>query len=271
MISLQISLNKASSDELWTFCIEMIRIGQRIASEHVDLDEALIPFSRKVLTERVLQIGKRLKLRDIEAARERRFVNIAVDAGTVLGKGVIHSVLTNPYAECLPVLLEVCDNNGFDKARYKELFTLLVLKCRQEHLTICSVITDGLRCQRSALEELITESEDPYICSIVPLHCMAHVTQLVFTDTIKQSLYLRTTLTQVHELATLLRTGRVVREMGEKCPNVCQTRWLYVVDILLWMCQREDKIAAYWRQKTIQPKETNSQLNGSGYSSFSCH
>ena len=71
------------------------------------------------------------------------------------------------------------------------------------------------------------------------------MTQLVFTDTIKQSTYARKILCQIHELAALLRTGRVVREMGEKCPSVCQTRWLYIVDVLLWMCQREEKITAF--------------------------
>ena len=245
VIKLHISLNKASSDNLWRFCIEMIRIGQKVAEEHVDPDQALIPFSRKVLTERVLQIGERLKLRDIEAAHELRFVNIAVDAGTVLGKSVVHALLTNPYSEEFPVILEVCDNDGFDKAKYKQLFALLLMKCLHENLTICSIITDGLRAQRSGLEELIAESEDSDVCSIIPLHCLAHVTQLVFTDTIKQSTYLRTVLAQVHELATLLRTGRVVREMGEKCPSVCQTRWLYIVDVLLWMCKREEKITAF--------------------------
>ena len=94
VIKLQISLNKASSEDLWRFCIEMIQLGRRMVSEHVNPDEALVPFSRKVLRERVLRIGERLKLRDLEVARELRFVNIAIDAGTVLGKGVVHSTIT---------------------------------------------------------------------------------------------------------------------------------------------------------------------------------
>lgn len=245
VIKLGISLNKATEQTLWNFCVEMIRIGQTVALERVDVDEAMISFSRSVLTDKVLEIGARLKLRDTEVARETNFVNIAVDAGTVLGKSVVHSVLTNPYSDRFPILLEIVDNDGFDKFKYEQLFAYLSLHCKQAHLTVCSIVTDGLRAQRSALEELIRESEDSYVRAIVPLHCLAHVTQLVFTDTVKYSSVMRSKIQETHELATLLRTSKVVRELGEKCPSVCPTRWLYIVDVLVWLYAREEKLTAF--------------------------
>ena len=72
-------------------------------------------FSRTILTEKVLEIGRRLKMRDMESAHEARFVNIAVDTGTVLGKSVVRAILTNPYSDRFPILLEISDNDGFDK------------------------------------------------------------------------------------------------------------------------------------------------------------
>ena len=111
-----------------------------MAGEYVDSDEALIPFSRKDLTERWLQIGESLKLRDIEAVHEQRLVKIVGDAGTVLGKSVVRGLLTNRYSERLLVILDVCDSDGFDRAKHKQLFALLSLKClRPEHLKICSL------------------------------------------------------------------------------------------------------------------------------------
>ena len=245
VINLGISLNKATQCDLWNFCTEMIRIGQNLANQQLELDEAMVSFSRNILTEKVLEIGRKLKLRDTEMAREMKFVNIAVDAGTVLGKGVVHSILTNPYSEHFPILLEISDNDGYDKFKYKQLFGFLTLQCKKECLTVCSICTDGLRAQRMALEELIGETEDAYVRAIVPLHCLAHVTQLVFVDLVKQSPHIKRTMQDIHELATLLRKPRVTRELGEKCPSLCQTRWLYIVDVLMWLYARKDKITAF--------------------------
>ena len=245
VIKLGISLNKASQQDLWTFCAEMIRIGQSFAAERMDVNEAMVSFSRTILTEKVLEIGRRLKMRDMESAHEARFVNIAVDAGTVLGKSVVHAILTNPYSDRFPILLEISDNDGFDKFKYKQLFGILTMQCKKEQLTVCSIITDGLPAQKGALEELISDSEDEYVRSIVPIHCLAHVTQLVFVDIVKQSPYLKCVIGEIQELVRELRKPRIVRELGEKCPDLCQTRWLYIVDVLIWIYAREDKLNVF--------------------------
>ena len=240
-----ISLNRAAKKDLIDFICAMIRIGQTMVAESVNIEEAIGHFSRRVLTEKLLALGARLKERDFETAREIRFVNVAVDAGTVLGRSVIHCLLTNPYSENFPIILEICDNDGFDKWKYKQLFGLLTSKCKHHDLIVCSIITDGLKAQRSALQELIHESEDCNVMVIVPLHCLAHVTQLVFVKSLKDSAYLRTLVREIASLATLLRKRRVTRELGEKCPAPCSTRWLYIVDILLWMFRRQEKLDTF--------------------------
>ena len=240
-----ISLNRAAKKDLIDFICAMIRIGQTMVAESVNIEEAIGHFSRRVLTEKLLALGARLKERDFETAREIRFVNVAVDAGTVLGRSVIHCLLTNPYSENFPIILEICDNDGFDKWKYKQLFGLLTSKCKHHDLIVCSIITDGLKAQRSALQELIAESENCNIGAIVSLHCLAHVTQLVFTDVMTECRHIRRLVREIENLATLLRKHRVIREIGEKCPSPCSTRWLYIVDILLWMFRRETKLNAF--------------------------
>ena len=240
-----ISVNRASQAAMHEFIHQMIELGMSFAGKHLKLDEAITDFSRRTLTEHVLRFGAEMKERDVTFACEAHFVNLVIDAGTVLGKGVIHALLNNPYHPGLPVILELIEGGGYDKWKYKQLFSLLIYKCINRGLIICSIVTDGLRAQRAALLELIKEAEDKNIQAIYPVYCCAHLTQLVFTDTAKQCPYMKGLLTQVNSLAALLRTSVVCRELGEKCPSLCPTRWLYVVDVLLWLYKRKTKINTF--------------------------
>lgn len=240
-----ISVNRASQAAMQEFIHQMLELGMSFAGKNLRLDDAITDFSRRTLTEHVLRFGAEMKERDVTFASEAHFVNLVVDAGTVLGRGVIHALLNNPYHPGLPVILELIEGGGYDKWKYKQLFSILIYKCINHGLIVCSIVTDGLRAQRAALLELVKEAEDKNIRAIYPVYCHAHLTQLVFTDAVKKCPYMKGLLTQVNSLAVLLRTSVVCRELGEKCPSLCPTRWLYVVDVLLWLYKRKTKINAF--------------------------
>ena len=126
-----ISINRASQEAMKAFIVDMINLGMRFKDKHLNVEEALGDFSRRLLTDRIMQFGSKMKERDLQTAREVRFVNVIADAGTVLGKGFIHSMLTNPYSDGFPVILDLMDNPGYDKMKYKEMFSLLILRCLQ--------------------------------------------------------------------------------------------------------------------------------------------
>ena len=107
------------------------------------------------------------------------------------------------------------------------------------------MITDGLPAQRYALMELVNESDDCNVQAIIPVYCLAHLTQLAFLDTLRRCKVMENLVAQVSELVLILRRPIVCAELGEKCPSICQTRWLYIVDVLLWLFQRQDKINAF--------------------------
>lgn len=240
-----ISINRASQEAMKAFIVDMINLGMRFKDKHLNVEEALGDFSRRLLTDRIMQFGSKMKERDLQTAREVRFVNVIADAGTVLGKGFIHSMLTNPYSDGFPVILDLMDNPGYDKMKYKEMFSLLILSCLRQGLVVCSVITDGLKAQRSAILELVEESSNPNIRAIIPIYCFAHLSQLVFKDTYTECKEARRITKRVNKLANMLRTPLVVRELGEKCPSTAETRWLYIFDVLAWLYARKEKIDAF--------------------------
>ena len=240
-----ISINRATREGMRNFIFDMIRLGMAFSTKSVNIEETIGEFSRRVLTEKILQLGVTMKERDIQNARDAHFVNIIVDAGSVLGKKVIHSMFTNPYDENFPITVEVSENSGMNKIKYKEFFQLLLYRCQKQELTVCSIITDGLRAQKSAILELIRESEDPNVQAVIYLHCLAHLTQLAFRDSVRQSGRLQRLVSEVNEFANSLRKPAAATELGEKCPCMCQTRWLYLVDVLMWIFKREEKLQAF--------------------------
>jgi hypothetical protein len=71
--------------------------------------------------------------------------------------------------------------------------------------------------------------------------CINHAVNLVFshllTDSRWHDLFLELT-----EIISLLRSSDGIEKIGERCPGIVQTRWLYAVDSLYWILKRRDAV-----------------------------
>ena len=181
-LRLQIPVNRVSQPALGEFIMSIVKIGRSVGT--ADVSQLVEGISARAINEKITELGHLFKERDFSVARELRYVNIVVDAGTVLGVAVIHSLLSNPYHKEFPLVLDVTENNHFDKFMYRDLFEKLCTMCHEQGCIVCSIITDGLRAQVSGLEMLLREKES---CStIYQIRCFAHLTNLVFVDCLKQ-------------------------------------------------------------------------------------
>ena len=179
-------------------------------------------------------------------AKEVKFINIACDSGTVLGKTVIHALLTNPHHQSFPMVLKICENDHFNAESYYLLFNALCEECIAQELIVCGVIIDNLRAQVRGLEEMLeTFKDDPYKASVIYVPCFAHMTSLVFIHTIKKSSYFARIVNDIKSLANILRRPAAREELVETCEAICETRWLYIVDTLMWTFDRKDKLNAF--------------------------
>ena len=100
-----------------------------------------------------------------------------------------------------------------------------------------------LPAQVSGIQMLLNEDES--VNTVHHIHCFAHLTNLVFADSLNQSGYLRSIVHDISELVKLLRTTIVSEELAEKCPSLCPTRWLYLYDVIMWIYERRDKLNAF--------------------------
>ena len=190
--------------------------------------------------------GQKLKEKDMQKAREVMFVNIACDSGTVLGKTVVHALLTNPCHESFPMVLKVCDNDHFDAEKYFLLFNALCEECLTQGLIVCGIIIDNLRAKVRGFKEMLRVfKNDPYKASILHVPCFAHMTNLVFMHAKDKSTCFAWIVAVVKRLVALLRRLQARRELNETCEKICETRWLFIVDILMWTFARKEKLNAF--------------------------
>ena len=62
--------------------------------------------------------GRKLKEKDMMKVKEVKFVNSVRDLGIVLGKAVMHALLSNPYHQSFPMVLKICENDHFNAESY---------------------------------------------------------------------------------------------------------------------------------------------------------
>ena len=63
-------------------------------------------FGTKIFSKKLESIGKEEFMATLNLCESIRYVNIAVDAGTILNFHCLHSLILNPYYDQFPRLLE---------------------------------------------------------------------------------------------------------------------------------------------------------------------
>lgn len=247
-LSLGLTLSQASQSALITFVVELIEIGSRMGTlaQEIDLHDVIGRISPYSIRQSIGRAGEKLKEKDMTKAKEVRFINIACDSGTVLGKTVIHALLTNPSHASFPMILKVCDNDHFDAEKYYLLFNSLCEECIAQGLIVCGIIIDNLRAQVRGLKEMLRVfKDDPYKASIIHVPCFAHMTNLVCIHAKDKSVCFARIVAGVKRLVAVLRHPKARQELNETCEKICETRWLYIVDILMWMFARKEKLNTF--------------------------
>ena len=250
LLALRLGLNitQASAEPMRQFVMEMITLGAKLGPRtfQLDLEGVLSTFSPYKIRQCIVNAGAELKTKDMDKAKQVTFVNIACDSGTVLGKTVIHALLTNPYHEAFPMVLQLCENDHLTSEGYYCLFNELCEECFANDLVVCGIVIDNLKAQVSGLKHFLRIfAADPMKGSIKHVPCFAHMANLVFIHAAKRSPLLAKIVIDVAKLVKALRKTEVRKELGEKCESICPTRWLYLVDVLAWILQREEKINVF--------------------------
>ena len=243
---MDISCKKAVSDPFRDFSLFLLKEGQNIGRNEktakINIEQSLEPVSIKELSNEIINVSDAYFENEIQKFSGKHYCSLVCDAGTVLKFHSFHVVLTffnNPVQK---ILFESYDNGPFDSGFYYKSFKDVYDKLQMRHIEICSITTDNLQAQISGWELFQKVSDDQLIQSIYRIPCFGHLSNLVFKDVLKRSTDLNNYVQNALLIMKIIRNKNGIQFIGSKCPGFSQTRWLYTVDILLYLLHNREKI-----------------------------
>ena len=181
-----------------------------------------------------------------------RYVNLMIDAATVMGRHFVHITLSNPYSRLAPLPLNTILKAGprdwciddYAAALREELTRVNSIG----GLVVVSICHDRLKAQASAVSIVTDEAltfEKPEQQIIVDIPCFNHLLNSVFGHVLNQEPLFAKAVQEVNRFAEHMRSRQAVDSLRKRCPLPPKTRWLYVVDTILFLHRHRDAILTY--------------------------
>ena len=246
---LDISSNKACSEAMHTFINKILKYGLLLHTQNPNINS--IPkevghYDTKRFSKQLQAISKEEFQSTLKLCKSIRYINLAVDAGTVLQYHCLHSLITNPYYDQFPRLLETYEIKiAYTAEQYSEYFSIVTSQLIELGIQICGIVIDNLPVQVKGLNDWITNNQDNRVRAIVHVPCLAHSLNLVFTNTYKDNYLLHKITNNIIELSSMLRTTKAINFIGKICPLPIKTRWFYVCDIISFVFDNKNEIESY--------------------------
>jgi hypothetical protein len=169
--------------------------------------------------------------------RDRRFVNLVCDAGTVQNLHTVYALVTNPYCRDSPFIAAMIDSTQLTGDDYAAFFENTLIALFADELVVCGVVVDNLAAQSLGLRRALELSENPAVRTVSHIPCFCHAINLVFTNSIRDCPALQRVMATLSGWEAVFRTSFARRVMPgtKRCPSVPKTRWLYATDSLRWI------------------------------------
>jgi hypothetical protein len=248
-----LSCRQAASPAMHKFILALLQLGASTPRDQynhvVDMSTRFCEFNDKNLAHHIQMQSIESYRKALSNLQNYHFVNLIVDAGTVLKIKTIPCLLTNPFCDDPPVLLDLKENTNFGTEQYGDMFQELIVKVETEGLILSSVVIDNLRAQSSGLDMILAGNDAP----IIHVKCFAHLANLVLSDTKKarQGNFNRV-FDKLTEIQNELRTIEFKLCAGKRCPKFVETRWFYMVDVLAFILQYRVKIREFLSSRNNQ-------------------
>ena len=124
------------------------------------------------------------------------------------------------------------------------MFQQLLKDAHSRGIIVTSIVIDNLPAQLSGARNAVTTIEEPFnATSVIP--CFCHLVNLIFVGAVSKCPELYNLINEVINLSTFIRKQSAVRHIKAKCPTIVRTRWLYIVDVLLFIFKHIGEINDY--------------------------
>ena len=228
---LGVSCKKLESKAMLSMVTALVQVGidaqATCRDKHQTLraEDIARPYSRISIESMVRQIAADETQVLIREYQKIEFINIKIDAGTVLNSHVTHAIADSPWGNLVPWVLDVQANCRWDTSNYEQfLIQHLQTVSMVPNLCVCSVVHDNLAAQSNAVATVLSTWDS--VPRILDIPCLNHMANLVFKDSVDSCYQLESLLAKVKKWQSLLQ------ELGLPSPPVPETRWFYIVELI---------------------------------------
>ena len=238
------------------FIIRIICVShQFFTSNHVFNPEQIIStILPRDMKEQIKELGDRVFGTVLDKLAAYKFVNIMIDAGSMLNKGYVHITISNPYSSDNPLPFDIYTKDGpndWNRCDYLEALESQItrLLSLSRPLTPVAICHDRLLAQSMAVERLVHNlaNRESARLPVIDCPCMNHLLNCAFIHA-KKMWEFSSLVTKVTKLATTLRKRPAVSVLKRRCPYPPETRWLYICDTLAFLYRYRDGIITYFLQ-----------------------
>ena len=224
-----VSASKIASKATLDMARHLIQIGidaqySVTVRAKLSADDIAWPFSRTTIEKELRDAAASETETLITKYQQIGYVNLKVDAGSVLRAHVTHAVVDNPVSLLVPWVMDVSGNMRWNTHDYETFFLQKIQTIQQRNIVVCSVIHDNLSAQSNAIDNVLrTLDARPKIFDIP---CFNHMLNLVLSDSIEQCCELRGAIKRLKKWLKLMKRLKV------PIRNIPRTRWVYIVEAI---------------------------------------
>ena len=254
-----ISASALCSPSMRDFIVKIVEITTQYRDRNkqnvVDAERLVTHVNRRDVQQSILRAGRSAYIFLTEKMEDYKYVNIMIDAATVLTMRVVHSTLSNPFTGFAPVPLRCTTKDGPDWtiAEYTTEITTILAELASTHAFVpVAICHDRLAAQSTAVRDVLRQLREANGVGglIVDVSCLNHITHNAFAATVKCREF-SGMIRVIGDFTDVLRTREAVNILGRKCPLPPKTRWLYLTDTLTFMLSNRRRITEFLKMKLL--------------------
>ena len=244
-ISAAVACSEAMRSLLVAVCQDAVDFARRNPRFTGDFDELIGKINPEVMRRAIESAGDDAYQVMCGELQKYRFVNLMIDAATVLNMKVVHSCFNNPFSGLAPVPFRSVEKRNGDwcEQDYASEIETAITCLLDAGLVPVAICHDRLASQDSAIRHVLERlAENPELSLIVDVPCMNHLLHNCLMSAKKACAPLDAVIGWLSDFAKRLRKDDGVRFLGAKCPLYPETRWLYIVDTISFILRHSERV-----------------------------
>ena len=249
-----LSVSMGTSDAMRRFCVSLMEftLKQRDAHPGIDFrpDLWITAFNGRQLTQEIVAAGDRALEYLERSLLKFKFVNVMIDAATVINMRVVHVTLANPFSGQAPIPFRTTRKEGAEwriSDYADEVMTALTELMSRKTVIPVAILHDRLAAQSTGIRKVLAvlrSSDDQNARLIVDVPCLNHLVNNAFSAAMNDP-GINGMMSAIETLTKTIRTREALMFIKRKCPTPPKTRWIYIADTLEFIIRDRIVIEKY--------------------------